>query len=124
MTLEEAAHEMLDDDLGFLPIGENEKLIGVITDRDIAIRGVAEGKDPQTTPVRDVMTDKVLYCYEKDDIKTAAKSMKEQQIRRLIVLDKDKKLTGVLTMGDIATKCNDEHLCAEVVGSVCEKTHH
>jgi len=82
-TLQQAAKTMAEDDLGFLPVGENDRMVGMITDRDIAIRAVAKGRDPTTTKVREVMTDRVLYCFEDEDVDKAAESMSREQIRRL-----------------------------------------
>jgi CBS domain-containing protein len=121
--LKKVAENMYRKDFGFVPIGENDRLIGVVTDRDIAIRGVAQGKNPENTPVREVMTTKVQYCYEDDDLKKAADYMCDQHVRRLVVLNKNKRLTGILSLGDIATKCTDEWLCDHILKSVSEKTH-
>ena len=104
-TLKDAAARMKQVDSGFLPIGDSPdgKLKGVITDRDIAIRAVGDGLDPNTATVDDVKTDKVLYCFADDDVETAARSMHDQQIYRLIVLDdkNNKQLAGVVSLGDI-----------------------
>lgn len=104
-TLKEAAQKMEELDCGFLAIGEKDKdkLTGVVTDRDIAIRAVARGDDPNTTTVEDVKTPKVLYCFEDDDVDEAAENMRDNQVYRLIVLnnEKEKRLRGVVTLGDI-----------------------
>lgn len=104
-TLEEAAKKMEALDCGFLAIGEEEqdKLTGVITDRDIAIRSVAKGDDPKATVVEAVKTPKVLYCFQDDSIEDAAKNMHDNQVYRLIVLnnEEEKRLRGVITLGDI-----------------------
>lgn len=120
-TLKKAASLMREHDFGFLPIGENDRLIGVVTDRDITTRGVAQGKDPDKTPVKDVMTKEVWYCFEDDDDKKAVKSMEDKQIRRLMVLNKDKRLTGVVSLGDIATKCKNKSLSGEALEEISEK---
>lgn len=122
-TLEAAANEMWKDDLGFLPIGTNGKLIGALTDRDITIRAVAQGKDPHTTPVRDVMTEQVYFCYENDDLQKAAKEMCDLQIRRLIVYDneKNKQLSGILSLGDFARKAHNDDLCAHLLEEISER---
>lgn len=108
-TLSEAAKKMRELNTGFLPIGDKEKdkIIGTLTDRDIVISAIAEIKGLDT-PVKNVMHKGVCYCYETDDVQIATKQMKEKQIRRLIVLNKDKKLTGVLSLGDIALHCDDQ----------------
>ncbi len=106
MTIDKAAKLMAEDDVGFLPVGENDRLVGMLTDRDIAIRAVARGKDPSRTTVRDVMTDHVLYCYEDESIETAAQNMAKLQIRRMPIVNRDKRLVGVISLADIARKCD------------------
>lgn len=120
-TLEKAAKLMHQHDFGFIPIGENDRLVGVVTDRDITIRGVAQRKDPGKTPVKEVMTKEVLYCFEDDDAKKAVKSMEDKRVRRLMVLNKDKRLTGVVSLGDVATKCKDDKLAGEALHDISEK---
>ena len=100
-TLQHVAKIMGQLDCGVLPVGEDDRLIGMITDRDIAIRAVAEGKDAQTR-VRDVMTTEVRYVYEDDAISDATDTMAELQLRRLPVINRDKRLVGILSIGDIA----------------------
>ena len=102
MSLRHAAQKMRDGDFGSLPVGENDRLAGVITDRDIAVRAVAEGKDPRQTKVREIMSDKVLYCYEDEPTEEVARNMGENQIRRLPVLNRKKRLVGILSLGDLA----------------------
>ena len=102
---------MRDEDIGALPVGENDRLIGMVTDRDIAVRGVAEDRAPETTTVRDVMSEKVYYCFEDDDVEDAARCMAENQVRRLPILNRDKRLTGIVSLADIAQ-----------TGEECEKT--
>ena len=103
-TIQAAAQKMAEADVGFLPVGENDKLVGMVTDRDIALRAVARGKNPAKTRVREIMTDKVLYCTEDEDVEEAADTMSNQKIRRLPIVDDDKRLVGVLSLGDIALK--------------------
>jgi CBS domain-containing protein len=122
-SLKKVAEDMDTKDFGFVPIGENDRLIGVVTDRDIAIRGVAQGKNPENTPVSEVMTKKVQYCYEDDDLEKAANYMCDQHVRRLVVLNEKKRLTGVVSLGDIARNCRDERLCDHLLKSVSEETH-
>jgi CBS domain-containing protein len=112
--------EMRLHDFGFVPIGENDRLIGVVTDRDVAIRGVGNGKDPNSLQAKDVMTKKVLYCYEDDNIKDAAESMCKQQVHRLIVLNKDKRMTGILSLGDIARKSKNEKLSGHIIEAISQ----
>ncbi len=101
MTLREAARLMAECDSGVLPIGENDRLVGMLTDRDIAIRGVAQGKGPDAQ-VRDVMSRDVRWCYEDEDVGDALRRLADEQIRRLPVLSRAKRLVGIITMGDLA----------------------
>ena len=117
-TLKEAADRMRMHDHGFILIGENDRLTGTITDRDIAIRAIAEGKDCTRLTLKDIMSKGVHYCFENDTIEKAAKIMEQYQIRRLPVLNPDKRLTGVISLGDIATKCRNPSLCSEIVEEV------
>jgi len=100
-SIQEAARMMADIDAGILPVGEGDRLVGMITDRDIAIRAVAEGKGPQT-PIRDVMSPEVKYCFEDDDTDEVARNMAEIQVRRLPVVNRDKRLVGIIALGDLA----------------------
>lgn len=100
-TIQEVAGIMLDIDAGVMPVGENDRLVGMITDRDIAVRAIAQGKGPQTT-VREVMTEDVKYCFEDENLDEVARNMADQQVRRLPVLNRDKRLVGILSLGDMA----------------------
>ena len=100
-TIQQAAIAMAGIDAGALPVANNDRLIGMITDRDIAVRGVAEGKSPNT-PVRDVMTTDVKYCFDDQDIEEVTLNMGDIQVRRLPVVDRDKRLVGILSLGDVA----------------------
>lgn len=101
-TLREAALSMGRLDAGVLPVGENDRLVGVVTDRDIAIRGVAEGKGPEAK-IRDVMSSDVRYCFDDDDVDDVLHTMSSLKVRRLPVLNRDKRLVGIISLGDIAT---------------------
>jgi CBS domain-containing protein len=101
-TIREAARAMAECDAGSLPVGENDRLIGMITDRDIAIRAVAAGKGPDT-PVREVMSTEVKYCFDDEDSGHVAENMGELQVRRLPVVNRSKRLVGILSLGDLAT---------------------
>lgn len=120
-TVEEAAKLMESQDCGSIPVENNEKMVGMITDRDIAIRVVAHGKDPRLTKVKDIMSEGINYCFEEDDIKDASKKMTSRQHRRLPVVNKDKKLVGMVSLGDIANKANDAKLSHEILSKV---SHH
>jgi CBS domain-containing protein len=98
----DAARRMRDDNVGALPVGENDRLIGIVTDRDIVVRGVADNRLGGTTAVRDVMSEHVYYCFDDDDLEQAAKIMAEHQVRRLPVLNQDKRLVGIVALADLA----------------------
>src|SRR5215510_7768194 len=100
-TLQQAAKIMAQMDCGCLPVGENDRLVGMITDRDIAVRAVAAGKSP-TTAIRDVMSQEVKYCFEDDDVEEVAENMADIKVRRLPVLNREKRLVGIVSLGDIA----------------------
>ena len=100
-TLREAARLMADIDAGALPVGENDRLVGMITDRDIAVRAVANGKGPDT-PVGEVMSRELCYCFEDQDVDEVAASMASLKVRRLPVVSRDKRLVGIIAIGDIA----------------------
>ncbi|MDP8921307.1 MAG: CBS domain-containing protein [Chloroflexota bacterium] len=99
----EAARKMRDLDVGSLPVCDGQRLVGMITDRDISIRATAEGKDPNTTPVRQVMSPEVAWVFEDEPATMAASVMRQRQIRRLPVLDRNDKLVGIVALGDLAT---------------------
>ena len=103
-TLQEAAAMMVSIDAGFLPVGEPDRLVGVITDRDIAARAVANGLDPKTTRIRAVMTPDVKYCLEEEAADHVAETMSALKVRRLPVLDRSKRLVGIVSLGDIARR--------------------
>ena len=101
-SIRDVARMMAESDAGAMPVGDNDRLVGMITDRDIAIRAVAQGKGPDT-PVRDVMsTEQVLYCYEDEELDHVAKNMSQQQVRRLPVVNREKRLVGIVSLGNIA----------------------
>ena len=116
-TIQEAAHLMEEIDAGALPAGENDRLVGMITDRDIAIRAVACGHGPDTR-VREVMTQEIHYCFEDEDIEDVAEKMSELKVRRLPVLDRNKRLVGIVSLGDIAAQ-HDE-IAGEAISEISE----
>jgi CBS domain-containing protein len=119
-TIEEAAAKMDMLDVGPLPVCDGNRLVGMVTDRDITVRATAAGKDPRATQVREVMTDNVVYCFDDDDTNEAARLMEEQQIRRLVVLDRDKRLVGIVSLGDLAVTTQDDQLSGEVLERISE----
>lgn len=100
-TIGDAARTMKDIDAGLLPVGENDRMVGMITDRDIAVRAVAEDKGSET-PVREVMSAEVLYCFEDENLDDVATQMSDLQVRRLPVLSREKRLIGIISLGDIS----------------------
>jgi len=122
-SLAKAAQMMRDHGYGFIPVDYHDKLIGMVTDRDMVIRGVANGGDPQRMTVADVMTKKVLYCYEDQNINEVAENMRQQQVHRLIVLNRDKRLVGIVSLGDLSVKGKDDKLCGKVLHGISEEMH-
>ena len=115
-----AAEQMRVLNVGMLPICDNDRLIGSVTDRDITIRATACGANPNSTLVRDVMTKDIVYCYEDEDVEEAADQMEKRQIRRLPVLNRDKRLVGIVSLGDIALRTHREKLAGKVLERVSE----
>jgi CBS domain-containing protein len=103
-TLQRAAEMMIDIDAGVLPVGENDRLVGMLTDRDITIRAVAAGKEPAECKVREVMSPEIRYIYDDESIEDAARNMTQLQVRRLPVLNREKRLVGIVSLGDLALK--------------------
>jgi CBS domain-containing protein len=103
-TLQHAAEMMVDIDAGVLPVGEKDRLVGMLTDRDITVRAVAAGKSPAECRVREIMSPEIRYIYEDESLEDAARNMSELQIRRLPVLNRDKRLVGIVSLGDLALK--------------------
>jgi CBS domain-containing protein len=100
-TIQDAASKMKSLDVGFLPICENDRLLGAITDRDIVLRALADGKDCNTI-ARDVMSDKVFFCFDDESIDDCANHMKEHEVKRMLVLNREKRLVGVVSIGDLS----------------------
>ena len=119
-TLKEAAQMMRDGDFGLLPIGENDRLVGTITDRDITIRAVASGKDPNRAVVRDAMSDGIFYCFEDQPVEEVAAAMGEKQVRRMPVLNRDKRLVGIVALGDLATKRGADDDAGEALSEISQ----
>ena len=117
-TLQEAAQKMKDIDVGSLPVCDGRKLQGMITDRDVAIRAVAEGRDPRTTRVKDVMTTEVVYGRTGQDVKEIAETMASHQIRRLPIVNDDNDLVGIVALGDLAVDVSDETIGGDVLTDV------
>lgn len=119
-SVQEAARKMSLLDVGMLPVIDGDKLLGAITDRDITVRAVAQNLDPTRTPVRRVMTDVVVSGFSEQDLKDGAHLMMENQIRRLPILNRDKKLVGIVSLADLVIGLDDKSLAAQVLESVSE----
>ena len=117
MSIQDAARKMRDGDFGMMPVGENDRMIGTLSDRDIAIRAVADGMDADTK-VRDVMSEGIAWAYEDDSVEQAAKIMSEWQVRRLPVVDRDKRLVGIVALGDFAVESSDIQPVAEALSEI------
>jgi CBS domain-containing protein len=115
------ARRMRNDDIGAVPVGDNDRLVGMVTDRDIACRAVADGRDVTALTAADVMTMPILYCREEDDIKDAALYMEKHQVRRLPVINTQKRMVGMLSLGDLSHKV-PHALSGEVIQAV--SSHH
>jgi CBS domain-containing protein len=112
---------MRDLDIGSIPVGENDRLIGMVTDRDIVCRGVANGQDCSKLTARDVMSKGIFYCNDSEDLADASRIMEQKQVRRLPVLNDKKRMVGMLSIGDIGDAASRE-LTGEVVAAV--SAHH
>ena len=117
LTIGEAARKMRDGDFGMMPVGEDNRMIGTLSDRDIAIRAVAEGKD-SGTKVRDVMSEGIVWAYEDDSVEQAAKIMSDRQVRRLPVVDRNKRLVGIVALGDMAVESSEILPAAEALAEI------
>ena len=119
-TLAEAAAQMDALNVGSLPVSDGDRVLGVITDRDIAVRATAVGRDPLATRVGDVMTTDIVYGFDDQHVAEAARLMQEKQIRRLLVLNRAKRLVGIVSLGDLAVEAGDERLAGEALKQISE----
>jgi len=101
-ALQQLANKMKALDVGFIPVCESDRLVGTVTDRDIVLRCIAEGKDIGTCKTRDIMSKDAFWCFQDQDVKDVAKKMREKDVRRMLILNQDKRLVGVVSIGDIA----------------------
>jgi CBS domain-containing protein len=120
-SLAELAQTMRKHDIGAIPIGENDRLIGMVTDRDIVVKGLANGKDASGLTARDVMTQGIVYCRANEELGDALRIMEDKKIRRLPVLDENKRMIGMLSLGDVSSAASHE-LAGELASAV--STHH
>lgn len=121
-TLQEAARHMREADTGFIPVQEDGKIIGTVTDRDICVRAVAEDRSASSTVLRSVLSESSVCCFDDQDEKDAARTMAEHKVRRLAVLDRQDNLVGVVSIGDLANKAGAEREVAEAMGEIAEPT--
>lgn len=119
--ISEVAERMRKDDVGAIPVGQHDRLIGMITDRDIALRGLSGKLDPLQMTARDVMSEPIVYCNANEELEDAVHIMERQQIRRLPVIDEHRRMVGMLSLGDVAARATPS-LCAETLRAV--SAHH
>ncbi|GJL62917.1 MAG: CBS domain-containing protein YhcV [Nitrospirales bacterium] len=119
-SIKEAAAKMRQCDMGILPAVNNRELVGMISDRDITVRSVAEGRDPNTTMVQDVMTRNFILCHEHQKLDEASQLMKDKQVRRLLVVNDDKEVVGIIALGDIANSPMNEERTGEVLQGISQ----
>jgi CBS domain-containing protein len=119
-TIAQAAEKMAELDIGPLPVVEDGLVVGMITDRDIVLRIVAEHRDPESTRVRHAMTPEVVSCFEDQDVQEAARLMEDWQVRRLIVLSREGQLAGIVSIGDLALTTGDDRMTGQVIERVSE----
>jgi CBS domain-containing protein len=119
-TISSAAEKMRGLDIGFLPVCEGDRVVGTVTDRDIAVRSVAQGRDPRTAPVSEIMTPEAFHCYNDDDVEDVGRCMQEKEVRRMLILDREGNLVGVVSLGDIAKSDGEKTLAGETLGEITE----
>lgn len=121
VSIHEVARKMKALDVGMIPIYDGDRLVGTVTDRDITLRVVAEARDVTKTPAHTVMTSEVFYCFEDQTIEEAAQVMEQHQIRRLIVLNRDKRLVGIVSLGDLATHRQGKEAAGEALSEISKE---
>jgi len=119
-TLEQAARKMSELNVGPLPVCEGNRVVGILTDRDITVRATAAGSDPKSTLVYEVMSQDLVNCFEDQDVTEAARLMKDKQLRRLLVFNRSNDLVGIVSLGDLATETGDRGQSAEVLDKVSQ----
>lgn len=119
-SIREAAAMMRDLDVGMVPVAEQGRLVGTLTDRDITIHATAAGRDPGNTPVREAMSADVIYVFDDEDVQTAARAMESKQIRRVLVFNRSKEPVGIIATKDLVTDTGDTGLSGEVLYNVSQ----
>jgi CBS domain-containing protein len=120
-SVQEVAQKMKALDVGMIPVYDGDRLVGMVTDRDLALRVVAEGCDVMQTPAQAVMTPEVIYCFEEQSVDDAAHVMEQHQIRRLIVLNRNKRLVGIVSLGDLATHRQSKKVAGEALSEISKE---
>ncbi|HYO69183.1 MAG TPA: CBS domain-containing protein [Archangium sp.] len=115
-TLREAAEKMRSLNVGPLPVCDGERIVGMITDRDIVVRAIALGRDPNTTQVADAMSSGIEYCFDDDNVDDVLRTMRVKQIRRMIVVDRSKKLVGIVALGDLSGEVSEQQVAETLEG--------
>ena len=119
-SIKEAAANMRLLDVGFLPICEGNRVLGILTDRDITIRHVADGQNPYRVTARDIMTPNVFYCFADQDVEEVGRYMQEHQVRRVLIFDRWQNLVGVVSLGDISKAAGEERLAGETLKEIAK----
>lgn len=119
-SLKDCAKKMKQLNVGAIPICDGERLLGMITDRDLVIRALAEDRNIEELRAKDVVSSPIVYCFEDEDVESASRIMEVKQIRRLVVLNREKRLVGIVSLGDVAAKIGNEGLSGEVLHKISE----
>lgn len=124
--LHEVAKKMQQNDCGSILVAKDDRLLGIITDRDMALRCVAQSHYPAETKAESIMTKEILYCFDTDTFEDVAINMTKNKVRRMPVLDKDKRLVGIVSLGDLAANSTDQHylICGRALGFICADPLH
>lgn len=120
LPISRVAEKMLEKDIGFIPVCEHGRVVGTVTDRDITIRSVAQGRDPRLAPVSEVMTVTVFHSYDDDDVDVVALAMQQNDVRRMLIFTRDEQLVGVISLGDIAKTAGEQQVAGETLGDIAD----
>ena len=119
-SIKDAAAKMRALDVGFLPVCEGDQVLGSLTDRDITIRHVADGQNPYRVKARDIMTPDALYCVEDQEVEEVGRYMQEHEVRRVLILDRERRLVGVVSLGDLSKAAGEQQLAGETLKEIAE----